>query len=381
MKEKLNHLNKEQEELMITVRNEYLSKFFTYKDIDKKKCQEFINSIYKDINLPSPLLIITDSPLGCQYTANLLKILDENKKFVSDNVRDNVSANVWANVRDNVSANVWDNVRDNVWANVRDNVSDNVWDNVRDNVWANVRVNVRDKKLEFFSFGSYIGCSALSWTAFYDYFTRIGILDHEKFNEYKKHTDLSIYDTIQLKNVCIVSRLPISIKRKGMRLHSEDSPAIEFKDGYKLYYWSGLTVPEKLIMSPETITKNDILSISNAEVRRCYMEKLGAKKYYDILSDGKGLKLIDSCIDNQGNIMKLWETTINDDIINKKVQFLECECPSTHRIYNIYPPNQQSKTCKEAKYSTFLNVKGKYRQGDVMLQDISKDYDNCLVET
>ena len=345
MKEKLNHLNKEQEELMITVRNEYLSKFFTYKDIDKKKCQEFINSIYKDINLPSPLLIITDSPLGCQYTANLLKILDENKKFVSDNV------------------------------------SDNVWDNVRDNVWANVRVNVRDKKLEFFSFGSYIGCSALSWTAFYDYFTRIGILDHEKFNEYKKHTDLSIYDTIQLKNVCIVSRLPISIKRKGMRLHSEDSPAIEFKDGYKLYYWSGLTVPEKLIMSPETITKNDILSISNAEVRRCYMEKLGAKKYYDILSDGKGLKLIDSCIDNQGNIMKLWETTINDDIINKKVQFLECECPSTHRIYNIYPPNQQSKTCKEAKYSTFLNVKGKYRQGDVMLQDISKDYDNCLVET
>ena len=168
---------------------------------------------------------------------------------------------------------------------------------------------------------------------------------------------------------------------KANNLHGENKPALVYQDGYSLYSWNGVTVSEQLIMKTETITKKDILSIDNAEIRRCYMEKLGAKKYYDILSDGKGLKLIDSCIDNQNNVMKLWETVINDDITNKKVQFLECQCPSTHRIYNIYPPNQKSKTCQEAKYSTFLNIKGKYRQGDVMLQEISKDYDLCLVET
>ena len=129
------------------------------------------------------------------------------------------------------------------------------------------------------------------------------------------------------------------------------------------------------------ITKKDILENSNAEIRRCFMEKLGAFIYYNILSDGKGCTLLDSCIDLQGNIMKLWETNINDDIIDKKVRFLECECPSTGRIYNIYPPNQKSKTCYEAKENTFDNKKLTYRHGDVGLQLVGSNNYKTEMET
>ena len=38
---------------------------------------------------------------------------------------------------------------------------------------------------------------------------------------------------------------------------------------------------------------------------------------------------------------------------NKKIKVLECVCPSTKRIYNIYPPNQDSDNVFIAKASTF----------------------------
>ena len=116
-------------------------------------------------------------------------------------------------------------------------------------------------------------------------------------------------------------------------------------------------------MNPETITKQDIISINNAEIRRCYMEKLGAKKYYEIAFGG--ITLIDEQIDEYDNPLKLYRSKEKDDIINDYVYFIEVVCPSTKRIYNLFPLVEKYPKSKEcvlhAVASTFNKNKDNYK--------------------
>ena len=165
---------------------------------------------------------------------------------------------------------------------------------------------------------------------------------------------------IQLNGFCIVSDLPSKINRNNRDdLHCENGPAIEFKDGYSEYFWNGVSVPEEWILNKESITKQTILKETNAELRRCLREILGANKYYDIISDGKGISIIDSDMDNQGNEMRL--LSVHDELLNKNVQWLECICPSTGRMYNIYPPNQSAKNVWDAKADTFNKKQNNFK--------------------
>ena len=145
--------------------------------------------------------------------------------------------------------------------------------------------------------------------------------------------------------------MPDKMKRDAQgRIHNSEGSAIHFRDGYELFFWHGTSVPDWWIMNPEKISEKDITGETNAEKRRVLREILGAEKYYAVLG---GVKVIHESIDHQGNNMRLLETIKPDEIIKKKVVVLECICPSTGRMYNIYPPDQKSKTVWEAKSSTF----------------------------
>jgi hypothetical protein len=225
-------------------------------------------------------------------------------------------------------------------------------------------------KKVWYDFSTYLSYFDLVWLSFYDFFDRIGVVydDCPEYYEYKRLVrDAHIYDSVQFDEAIVLVRLPVAIHRDNDVLHHETQAAIEFKDGFKLCFWHGVHVPQKLILQTDSITKQDLFANSNAEVRRAFREKLGGKKYYDLLTDGQGLRKVDSVLDKQGNVMTLWETKKPDEVIRKKVQFLECECPSTGRIYNIYPPNQNCTTAWEAKESTFSGKKLAYRHGDLGL--------------
>lgn len=238
---------------------------------------------------------------------------------------------------------------------------------------ANTLMRKHDKKHKdtFFSPSWAFGIMNYSWVAFYDFFTRIGIVNNENFNKYMEYSKLNVYDTIQFDTDCIVTKLPTSVKSTIYRTnrvpHCASDPAITFADGFSLYYWNGTIVPEHWIIDKGSITKEEILGIENAETRRCLMEILGAKDYYDKITDGKGLTLLDEDTDLQGNPMRLYQTKSKDTVANEKIQFLEVVDPSTGRVYNIYPPKQNAKNVWDAKAQTFSNKNLYVRQGDVGL--------------
>jgi hypothetical protein len=369
----LTKLTPQQEEKMREVKQYWLDYIFSCKNsIDREAAKIKIEWIYKFCKLSKPVIIYLDSPLACQYGAHLIKQLFKNAPA-------QVRAQVGTQVRDQVGAQVGTQV----WAQVRAQVGTQVWAQVRAQVraqvGAQVGTQVRDQKIQFEYFCDYGSIRDFGWVSFFDFFTQIGVINHEGFNEFKSLLQCGIYDTIQLQGFCIVSDLPKKISRNNRnRLHCEDGPAIQFKDGYSQYYWNGVSVPESWITHNDLINKETILAEGNAERRRCLREIVGASRYFELLG---GVDLIDEDVDGQGNPMKLYQTKKVDDVIGKKVQFLEVICPSTQRMYNLYPPNQQSKNVWEAKASTFRNEKIQVRHGDVGLLNLQKEFSKPVLES
>ena len=93
------------------------------------------------------------------------------------------------------------------------------------------------------------------------------------------------------------------------------------------------------------VDKNFIQAVDNLESLRIIRDKIGLEKYLSLYD----AKLIHEEIDASGRPMKLYEYLEQ----KVKVKILEVVCPSTERLYHLFPPNQSAKTCYEAKASTF----------------------------
>jgi hypothetical protein len=160
-------------------------------------------------------------------------------------------------------------------------------------------------------------------------------------------------------------------------MHSESGPAIEWTDGYKLWFYHGMNVEQRWIEDKDSITAEEVKGESNAEKRRALRDLLGTEKYYNILG---GVVELDRDVDLQGNEMVLYESKKVDSVVNRKIQFLEVICPSTGRKYVLYPP-KQSKNVWQAKASTFSDKPIQVRHGDVGLRNLEKAFDRPIYES
>jgi len=244
-----------------------------------------------------------------------------------------VEASVW----DSVWASVWDSVWDSVEASVRDSVWDSVWASVeasvRDSVRASVEASVRDSVRDYTNFSLYGNISDFSWTAFYDFFDRIGIdLKCPYFTPWKQLLRSGIYDMLQYKNICIVCIMPESLHRREARgpLHCEAGPAIRWDDGYELFYLHGVKFESDLFwsISKRTITPAEVLAIPNIEQRMAALRTLGAD--YALVSENSTL-LSTSVLGHE-----LYK--VEKIVPNETHYALKYRCPSTERLYVSFVP-------------------------------------------
>jgi hypothetical protein len=135
------------------------------------------------------------------------------------------------------------------------------------------------------------------------------------------------------ENIVVASEKPISIRWDDQRrLHAEDQAAVEYSDGYALYAWHGVRVPEKWI-TKKAVTPHEALTWENMEQRRAACEILG---WATILDQLKG-----RTIDRNDNpeIGELIRVTIPD--IGEE-NFLRVRC-GTGRTFAIpVPPDMKS---------------------------------------
>ncbi len=112
------------------------------------------------------------------------------------------------------------------------------------------------------------------------------------------------------------------------RAHCEDGLAIGYPDGWGVYAWHGVRVPEGVIMRPHDITPNKILDEDNAEVARVMLERYGQDNF---IRDG-GFKQVQS--DDYGDLYRIEFHNGDEPIVAVKVNDA-----STDREYFLYVPS------------------------------------------
>ncbi len=89
------------------------------------------------------------------------------------------------------------------------------------------------------------------------------------------------------QGVCFASRKPVSaFLDDRQNLHSNEGPAVKYRDEWSLWCWHGVLVPERAICRPEEISLELIAAERNIEVRRVLIERYGTGRFV-IDSGGK----------------------------------------------------------------------------------------------
>ncbi|MGD1806599.1 DUF6745 domain-containing protein [Dapis sp. BLCC M126] len=141
-----------------------------------------------------------------------------------------------------------------------------------------------------------------------------------------------------LRNLCIICDRPRKLLLDDeYRPHAVEKPAIEFIDGYSLYAYHGVRLPEAYgKFNPQEWESEWLLTTENAELRRVLIQEIGYEK---ICQD---LETIE--IDNWQEYILL---RIDDDADIEPIFILKMICPSTGNIHTLrVPPNVNS--AKEA---------------------------------
>lgn len=117
------------------------------------------------------------------------------------------------------------------------------------------------------------------------------------------------------------------------RLHAEGEPAIEFTDGYSLYSYHGVTLPEEYgKIHPQQCQSQWLLTEENAELRRVLIQGIG---YARICQE---LQAIELDIWQEYTLLK-----IDADVDEEPIYLLKMTCPSTGFIHALrVPPNMNS---------------------------------------
>jgi hypothetical protein len=203
---------------------------------------------------------------------------------------------------------------------------------------------------------------------------------------------------------CFVSERPIRCAiDEERRLHHDSLAAMEFKDGWKVYAYHGVTVPAQVIETPGTITIEQIKNEENAEVRRCMVERMGWQKFVD-LSELKVLHTDtlksrfpvlppSAAVDNSDPAAlqyqegeeqaELLESSFLKDFEDRAIRFVRLNCPSTGKVYvqrvahnetRVYEAVGRAFGMTEKEYKT-----GKYRRhGDVLLLSLDQSDERII---
>jgi hypothetical protein len=247
---------------------------------------------------------------------------------------------LWASLRDSLGASLRDSLgaslRDSIWASLRDSLGASLRDSLGDSLGDSLRASLRDSL--WASLGEeWWGQHEAYWIAFY-LFCRdiVGI----KYGD-DRSRQLDMWRDIAQsccwwwchENYVVISERPTAcrITEAEGRLHCEGGPALAFADGYALWRWHGVTVPEDVIAHPEQLTIARIDAENNAEVRRVMLERYGEARYLE----DSGAKPIHS--DKFGVLFRK-EISVDEPLVMVRVVNSTAEPDGHFKVYWLRVP-------------------------------------------
>jgi hypothetical protein len=206
---------------------------------------------------------------------------------------------------------------------------------------------------------TYCGWSNFGWVSFYDYFTRIGVINHEDFNNYKDIIQSNVFETFEFENVVFAVQPPMEINRnENGQLHNTSGHALSFKDGSKFYYVNGREIDADLVKG--NFTKERFLTEESEDIRGAMFEIIEAKGEGSMMTFLEAYEYGTETIlhgNGEEEVLTLYRTTETFpelENINGKTDvplcWLRLVCPSTGQNYLISTDESFKTPSEAAKY-------------------------------
>jgi hypothetical protein len=126
------------------------------------------------------------------------------------------------------------------------------------------------------------------------------------------------------KDICLVSERHNVLNRDAQgRLHCDTGAAVAYPDQWSIYAIHGVRVPERVIVTPESYTAEEIIAIDNSEVARILAERLG----WGVFLDKIGAVAIDTWTDPHTNLSYTLLDT-NKRWSDRQPRFLRMQSPT-----------------------------------------------------
>ena len=272
---RIERLTPEQEERLRPWAEKWIAIGLSTERADHERVEAAYRVLYRAIDVPFPegRVVRVSSPLVGALEASMSeRLLSGSAVYVA------VDGAVGEAVYDAVDGAVYDAVGVAVRGAVGDAVYGAVGEAVGDAVYGAVGVAVRDAVLsKALACHYWIGGSL--WSAYPAYYSYVRDVLGVTLPDIAQHYEaLSLHGGYSWPNsrFLILCDRPMLIERDERgRLHSDSGPSIAWRDGYSLHSWHGITVPERVIMDPESLTLDDIRQEGNAERRRVMIERIG----------------------------------------------------------------------------------------------------------
>lgn len=171
------------------------------------------------------------------------------------------------------------------------------------------------------------------WTAYLSFFRHVAKLDLPVYEKWRHYEAAAVHGSWRWMHpeFCIVSDRPCVLRLDDQNLpHCADGPSHEWRDGWKLYYWHGVRVPDHWIANTASVSAGEVLREQNVEVRRAGCEILGWSK---ILKD-LNARIIDTDADPE--IGTLVEVDLPD--LSVPSRFLRVRCGTGREFAVCVPP-------------------------------------------
>ncbi len=289
--------------------------------IDRPKAAEAVKSAYLAIGQDEPKILFSLSPYGLinfplnELGAELGSILESRLRQRLDlEVHEQLELEVTNQLETRLRRELNSQLGGRLWSQLRRQLRDQIWSPLNNCIEPELWVGYASW-IDFCTSVLHCEHSSKKWELYQSIVRDCGLI-------------------VPYQNVCLVCDRPVKLSfDRELRLHAEGEPAVQFADGYSLYSYHGVTLPEKYGKLPPSQWRSQwLLDEWNAERRRVLMHGIG---YTRICQELQAIE-IDSWADY--SLLR-----IRHYVDIEPIHLLKMTCPSTGLIHVCrVPPNIQS---------------------------------------
>ncbi|MEG3846459.1 hypothetical protein QT971_04310 [Microcoleus sp. herbarium19] len=316
-------LTPQQEDLMLVYDEKWIQIMYSTETIDREKASEAVKQAYLAIDEKEPEIIFCGSPyeavnlvLRCKSITQLYEEFGVNlvERF-TDKLYDKTLGSIMAQASNKLSSQLYRKA----WMSFSD-----LFKKLLESIFSHEEFHYN----EDYEFLDYIIWAELA--ARCDFcFSVLKCKYHRRRWQALQSLTMHCGWIFPYEKVCIVCDRPRILSFDSQhRLHAEGSPAIQFADGYSLYSYHGVTLPEKYgKIHPNEWQPEWLLEEENAELKRVLIQGIG----YDRIA--RELAAVELDTWQEYTLLKI---DTNFDV--EPIYLLKMTCPSTGFIHALRVP-------------------------------------------